>query len=173
MLMTIQTVTDYIEQLAREHMMVRHTDESPHFVNLNDDKRNTALVQELRYPAVYFESTDFQIEASSTSVSRNYTCHIEVLVHVTDTGDYAEVERALSDSSQIITDIFVRMMHDRVGRKPEHKWLLSLSPSSPIKVLPIQNAENALYGCLAEFSVPLSGCITDSLNNFKSINNNG
>lgn len=171
--MTIQTVTDYIEQLAREHMMVRHTDESPHFVNLNDDKRNTALVQELRYPAVYFESTDFQIEASSTSVSRNYTCHLEVLVHVTDTGDYAEVERALSDSSQIITDIFVRMMHDRVGRKPEHKWLLSLSPSSPIKVLPIQNAENALYGCLAEFSVPLSGCITDSLNNFKSINNNG
>lgn len=173
MLMTIQTVTDYIEQLAREHMMVRHTDESPHFVNLNDDKRNTALVQELSYPAVYFESTDFQIEASSTSVSRNYTCHLEVLVHVTDTGDYAEVERALSDSSQIITDIFVRMMHDRVGRKPEHKWLLSLSPSSPIKVLPIQNAENALYGCLAEFSVPLSGCITDSLNNFKSINNNG
>lgn len=171
MLMTIQTVTDYIEQLAREHMMVRHTDESPHFVNLNDDKRNTSLAQELRYPAVYFESTDFQIEASSTSVSRNYTCHIEVLVHVTDTGDYAEVERALSDSSQIITDIFVRMMHDRVGRKPEHKWLLSLSPSSPIKVLPIQNAENALYGCLAEFSVPLSGCITDSLNNFKSINN--
>ncbi|WP_293573831.1 hypothetical protein [Prevotella sp.] len=171
--MTIQTVTDYIEQLAREHMMVRHTDESPHFVNLNDDKRNTALVQELSYPAVYFESTDFQIEASSTSVSRNYTCHLEVLVHVTDTGDYAEVERALSDSSQIITDIFVRMMHDRVGRKPEHKWLLSLSPSSPIKVLPIQNAENALYGCLAEFSVPLSGCITDSLNNFKSINNNG
>ena len=171
--MTIQTVTDYIEQLAREHMMVRHTDESPHFVNLNDDKRNTALVQELSYPAVYFESTDFQIEASSTSVSRNYTCHIEVLVHVTDTGDYAEVERALSDSSQIITDIFVRMMHDRVGRKPEHKWLLSLSPSSPIKVLPIQNAENALYGCLAEFSIPLSGCITDSLNNFKSINNNG
>ena len=171
MLMTIQTVTDYIEQLAREHMMVRHTDESPHFVNLNDDKRNTSLVQELRYPAVYFESTDFHIEASSTSVSRNYTCHIEVLVHVTDTGDYAEVERALSDSSQIITDIFVRMMHDRVGRKPEHKWLLSLSPSSPIKVLPIQNAENALYGCLAEFSVLLSGCINDSLNNFKSINN--
>lgn len=171
--MTIQTVTDYIEQLAREHMMVRHTDESPHFVNLNDDKRNTSLAQELRYPAVYFESTDFQIEASSTSVSRNYTCHLEVLVHVTDTGDYAEVERALSDSSQIITDIFVRMMHDRVRRKPEYKWLLSLSPSSPIKVLPIQNAENALYGCLAEFSVPLSGCITDSLNNFKSINNNG
>lgn len=171
--MTIQTVIDYIEQLAREHMMVRHTDESPHFVNLNDDKRNTSLVQELRYPAVYFESTDFQIEASSTSVSRNYTCHLEVLVHVTDTGDYAEVERALSDSSQIITDIFVRMMHDRVRRKPEYKWLLSLSPSSPIKVLPIQNAENALYGCLAEFSVPLSGCITDSLNNFKSINNNG
>lgn len=171
MLMTIQTVIDYIEQLAREHMMVRHTDESPHFVNLNDDKRNTSLVQELRYPAVYFESTDFQIEASSTSVSRNYTCHIEVLVHVTDTGDYAEVERALSDSSQIITDIFVRMMHDRVGRKPEHKWLLSLIPSSPIKILPIQNAENALYGCLAEFSVSLSDCINDSLNNFKSINN--
>lgn len=165
--MTIQTVAKYLEQLCREHSLVNHSDDAPHFVNLNDDKRNTSLVQELRYPAVYFESTDFQIEASSTSVSRNYTCHIEVLVHVTDTGDYAEVERALSDSSQIITDIFVRMMHDRVGRKPEHKWLLSLIPSSPIKVLPIQNAENALYGCLAEFSVSLSDCINDSLKQFQ------
>jgi hypothetical protein len=167
--MTIQTVAKYLEQLCREHSLVNHSDDAPHFVNLNDDKRNTALAGDLLYPAVYFEATDFQLTASSTSVSRIYTCHIEVFAHVADTGDYAEVEQALSLTAQIITDIFVRMMHDRMARKQEHKWLLLLDPDTQVKVLPLQNEQNALYGCMAEFAIPLPGCITNSLNNFKQI----
>lgn len=167
--MTIQTVAKYLEQLCREHSLVNHSDDAPHFVNLNDDKRNTALADELLYPAVYFEATDFQLTASSTSVSRIYTCHIEVFTHVADTGDYAEVEQALSLTAQIITDIFVRMMHDRAVRKPENKWLLFLELDAPVKVIPLQNEQNALYGCMAEFQVPLPDCIANSLNNFKQI----
>ena len=56
--MDIDRLADYIEQLCREHKMVQHSDGEQHFVNLNDDKRNMGLAQELRYPAVYFEATD-------------------------------------------------------------------------------------------------------------------
>ena len=39
----------YFEQLCREHKLLRHSEAEPHFVNLNDDKRNMGLAQELRY----------------------------------------------------------------------------------------------------------------------------
>ena len=73
--MNIQTVAEYFEQLCREHKLLRHSEAEPHFMNLNDDKRNMGLAQELRYPAVYFESTDFPLSISSVSVQREYeTC---------------------------------------------------------------------------------------------------
>lgn len=169
--MTIQTVADYIEQLCREHNSVRHSSEEPHFVNLNDDHRNTSLAQELRYPAVYFESTDFALNISSQSLRRDYTCHIEVFQHVTDTADYAEVERALSSSEQIITDIFARMIHDRMKPSPDLRWLRYIASPQLAKVVPLQNEQNALYGYMAEFVVPIAGCITESINNFNSSDN--
>lgn len=169
--MDIQIVAKYFEQLCREHKLLRHSEEDPHFVNLNDDKRNMGLAQELRYPAVYFESTDITLNISSVSVRREYTCHIEVFEHVTDTGDYAEVERALSSAERIITDIFARMMHDRVRRAADQRWLLNVSSPSMIKVVPLQNEHNALYGYTAELKVPIPGCITDSINNFISSSN--
>ena len=169
--MNIQTVAEYFEKLCREHKLLRHSEAEPHFVNLNDDKRNMGLVQELRYPAVYFEATDFTLNISSESLRREYTCHIEVFEHVTDTGNYAEVEHALSSAEQIITDIFARMMHDRVRRDTDQRWLLNVSSPSMIKVVPLQNEHNALYGYMAELKVPLPGCITDSINNFISLSN--
>ena len=169
--MNIQAGAEYCEQLCREHKLLRHSEAAPHFVNLNDDKRNMGLAQELRYPAVYFESTDFTLSISSVSVRREYTCHIEVFEHVADTGDYAEVERALSSAERILTDIFARMMHDRARRAADQRWLLNVSSPSMIKVVPLQNEHNALYGYTAELKVPIPGCITDNINNFISSSN--
>lgn len=169
--MHIQSVAQYIEQLCREHKAVRHSEAEPHFVNLNDDHLGMALAQELRYPAVYFESTDFSLNISSQSLRRDYTCHIEVFQHVTDTADYAEVERALSSAEQIITDIFARMMRDRALQNPSLHWLRYVASPQLVKVVPLQNEQNALYGYMAEFTVPISGCINDSINNFNSSSN--
>ena len=105
------------------------------------------------------------------SVQREYTCHIEVFEHVADTGDYAEAERALSSAERILTDIFARMMHDRVRRAADQRWLRNVSSPSMIKVVPLQNEHNALYGYTAELKVPIPGCITDNINNFITSNN--
>ncbi len=169
--MNIQSVALYIEQLCREHNAVRHSEAEQHFVNLNDDHLGMSLAQELRYPAVYFESTDFSLNVSSQSLRRDYTCHIEVFQHVTDTANYAEVERALSSSEQIITDIFARMMRDRLNPPAAMRWLRYVASPQLVKVVPLQNEQNALYGYMAEFTVPIAGCINDSINNFNSSDN--
>ena len=155
--MDIDRLADYIEQLCREHKMVQHSDGERHFVNLNDDKRNMGLAQELRYPAVYFEATDFVLRAASDQIVRDYTCHMEVFEHVSDTGDYGE--------------IVARMMHDRTRRAQDLKWLLRMASPTAIKVVPLQNEHNALYGYMAEFTVPLPGCTKESINNFKITDN--
>ena len=72
--MNISVVASYLEQLCREHKLVAHSDSEQHFVNLNDDKRATALVNELHYPAVYFEAK------SSHCRCRRNRCEKDTLV---------------------------------------------------------------------------------------------
>ena len=99
----IKKFSAYIEQLCRRHKKLRHTDEDRHFVNLNEDSKDTSLVDELRYPAVFFETTGYKISGSSIDeMKKTYTCHIEAFTHVSDTGDYGEVESALSETEQIL-----------------------------------------------------------------------
>ena len=168
--MNISVVASYLEQLCREHWLVAHSDSEQHFVNLNDDKRATALVNELHYPAVYFEANEFALSVSSEQVRKRYTCHIEVFAHVADTSDYAEVEQALATTESIVIDLFVRMARDRRCRSP--KWLTLLSGLDNLKVLPLQNEHNALYGHMVEFEISIDSCTIDSINNF-TITDNG
>ena len=108
----IKTFTAYLEQLCRKHEKLRHSDEERHFVNLNEDSQNTSLAEELHYPAVFFETTGYRISGGSIDeMKKTYTCHIEVFTHVSDTGDYVEVESALSETERIIDDIFAKILN--------------------------------------------------------------
>lgn len=162
--MKTRDFTDYLERLCREHVMLRHSDEERHFVNLNEDSKDTSLADELRYPAVFFETTGYTIGGvSQDDMRKTHICHLEVFTHVADTADYAEVERALSDTEQIINDIFARMLRDRQRRRPS--WLVGLSLDG-IDVVPLQNDKNALYGWMAEVKLQVPFCIADN-GNFK------
>lgn len=161
----IKTFTAYLEQLCRKHEKLRHSDEKRHFVNLNEDSQNTSLAEELHYPAVFFETTGYKISGSSIDeMKKTYTCHIEVFTHVSDTGDYVEVESALSETERIIDDIFAKINLDKYRRTP--KWLQGMSFDG-IDVVPLQNEKNALYGWMAEVMLQTPYCITDN-NVFKT-----
>ena len=165
MIIMIKTFTAYLEQLCRKHEKLRHSDEERHFVNLNEDSQNTSLAEELHYPAVFFETTGYRISGSSIDeMKKTYTCHIEVFTHVSDTGDYAEVESALSETERIIDDIFAKINLDKYRRMP--KWLQGMSFDG-IDVVPLQNEKNALYGWMAEVMLQTPYCITDN-NAFKT-----
>lgn len=161
----IKTFTAYLEQLCRKHEKLRHSDEERHFVNLNEDSQNTSLAEELHYPAVFFETTGYRISGGSIDeMKKTYTCHIEVFTHVSDTGDYVEVESALSETERIIDDIFAKINLDKYRRTP--KWLQGMSFDG-IDVVPLQNEKNALYGWMAEVMLQTPYCITDN-NVFKT-----
>lgn len=165
----IKTFTAYLEQLCRKHEKLRHSDEERHFVNLNEDSQNTSLAEELHYPAVFFETTGYRISGGSIDeMKKTYTCHIEVFTHVSDTGDYVEVESALSETERIIDDIFAKINLDKYRRTP--KWLQGMSFDG-IDVVPLQNEKNALYGWMAEVMLQTPYCITD--NNAFTIEDNG
>ena len=160
MIIMIKNFTAYLEQLCRKHEKLRHSDEERHFVNLNEDSQNTSLAEELHYPAVFFETTGYRISGSSIDeMKKTYTCHIEVFTHVSDTGDYVEVESALSETERIIDDIFAKINLDKYRREP--KWLQGVSLNG-IDVVPLQNEKNALYGWMAEVMLQVPFCITDN-----------
>ncbi len=161
----IKNFTAYLEHLCRKHEKLRHSDEERHFVNLNEDSQNTSLAEELHYPAVFFETTGYRISGGSIDeMKKTYTCHIEVFTHVSDTGDYVEVESALSETERIIDDIFAKINLDKYRRTP--KWLQGMSFDG-IDVVPLQNDKNALYGWMAEVMLQTPYCITDN-NVFKT-----
>ncbi|WP_289065282.1 hypothetical protein [Prevotella pectinovora] len=161
----IKNFTAYLEHLCRKHEKLRHSDEERHFVNLNEDSQNTSLAEELHYPAVFFETTGYRISGGSIDeMKKTYTCHIEVFTHVSDTGDYVEVESALSETERIIDDIFAKINLDKYRRTP--KWLQGMSFDG-IDVVPLQNEKNALYGWMAEVMLQTPYCITDN-NVFKT-----
>lgn len=165
MIIMIKNFTAYLEHLCRKHEKLRHSGEERHFVNLNEDSQNTSLAEELHYPAVFFETTGYRISGSSIDeMKKTYTCHIEVFTHVSDTGDYAEVESALSETERIIDDIFAKINLDKYRRMP--KWLQGMSFDG-IDVVPLQNEKNALYGWMAEVMLQTPYCITDN-NVFKT-----
>lgn len=169
MIIMIKNFTAYLEQLCRKHEKLRHSDEERHFVNLNEDSQNTSLAEELHYPAVFFETTGYRISGGSIDeMKKTYTCHIEVFTHVSDTGDYVEVESALSETERIIDDIFAKINLDKYRRTP--KWLQGMSFDG-IDVVPLQNEKNALYGWMAEVMLQTPYCITD--NNVFTIEDNG
>lgn len=153
----IKAFSKYLEQLCRLHEKLRHSDDERHFVNLNEDSKNTSLAEELLYPAVFFETTGYKISGSSIDdMKKTYTCHIEAFTHVCDTGDYGEVESALSETEQIINDIFAKINLDKYRREP--KWLQGVSLNG-IDVVPLQNEKNALYGWMAEVMLQVPFCI--------------
>ncbi len=165
MIIMIKNFTAYLEHLCRKHEKLRHSDEERHFVNLNEDSQNTSLAEELHYPAVFFETTGYRISGGSIDeMKKTYTCHIEVFTHVSDTGDYVEVESALSETERIIDDIFAKINLDKYRRTP--KWLQGMSFDG-IDVVPLQNEKNALYGWMAEVMLQTPYCITDN-NVFKT-----
>lgn len=156
-------IADYIENLCRQHKDVLHSDYEIHFVNLNDDKQQTSQAETLRYPAVLFETAGYTTIPYGESFRKRHQCHLQVVTHITDTGDYAAIESALAKCDNILTDFLSRMLHDKRHRSP--RWLSGLDLSG-MEVIPIENKSDALYGVLAELYLPEQICSLDFMESF-------
>ena len=163
--MVLQELSDYIEGLCRRHQDVLHSDEACHYVNFNDDKKQTSLAEEMRYPGVMFETSGYRFSGSGSDLVKLHNCRLEVWGHVEDSADYAAVESTLSHCNEILCDIFAMMIEDKRQRRLS---ILNYISFDGVEVQDIQNQSNALYGCYAEFQVPVRLCVVDRLSHFSN-----
>ena len=162
--MVLEELSSYIEELCREHVEVQHSDVECHYVDLNNDKKQTKLADELRYPGVMFSTGSYRFIGTGTSIQKYHACRLEVWKHVSDTGDYAEVESALLQSEEILNDFIARMSYDKQFRRVG--CLTGISFDGCV-VQELENKSNALYGCFIEFGVPVSLCCVGRLERFE------
>lgn len=104
--------SNYMEELAREHKLVGHSEEECHFSDMASD-----LAQKLRrkmcYPCVAVDCEGFSVAGTSGNMMLREVYDIYVLAHVRDTGDQAEVRETLAHSREILKDILRRMVRDK------------------------------------------------------------
>ena len=141
-------VAEYIERICRAIPEVGHTDNEMHFVDLNDDKRQSGIAQRLKYPYVMIVQDGERWDNDGEKVVRHYS--LSVMTHVKDTGNYQEVAMALSLCREILMTIFAMLMEGRRARK--ERWLTTADWSGE-EIVDIENVDNAQWGKGCGFSL--------------------
>ena len=156
----------YFEKLSEAHAKVQHVPEkSIHYAYLEDQKDNI-IPSELEYPLVQFGHEGYSYTGTSGSWKKSYKCSLTITSHVEDTGDAALIERTIAEMEGIMDDFIGKMMSDRKSNK--YKYLRSMDISNS-QVVPVQGADDALFGCTTNFvlnvgwcAIPADGVFDDS-----------
>ncbi len=141
--------SDYMEELAREHKKVGHSEEECHFSDMASD-----LAQKLRrkmcYPCVAVDCEGFAVSGAPGNLMLRNVYDIYVLEHVRDTGDQDELRQTMGRTCVILNDILRRMMRDKErGARP-----VAFFEVSDAEGFPVVFKEMALYGWGLSVIVP-------------------
>lgn len=136
---------DYLEELAREHSLVKHSDEECHFSNMTTDHPNK-LVRLMHYPMIAVDVDSFSLSGDSGMYLYNDQFNVYFLSHVRDTASVTEIRQVLNLTRQIMTDFIARFSRDK-RRQVDAVVRIDLSQADGF---PIYFKDIALYGwCLS------------------------
>lgn len=143
-------VVDYFRQQAVE--LLGHSEEEPHFAYLNSEK-DMLLPAQMRYPFVLFGHNGYQVEEDERHA--RWSVVLSVLAHVADTGSEREKNIQTNRCGRLLTKIL--MQTQRLQAKLKDPWLRGVSLSGAT-AMPIENADDALWGWAIEFWITLPLC---------------
>lgn len=106
------TFADYIENLARTHKMVHHSDDDPHYTDLADDAQNL-IAHNMGFPCIVLDDGDFDVVGTEGQPELANSATIMVLDHVADVADAAEVREAFAATKKITVDMLKRFVRDK------------------------------------------------------------
>ena len=139
----------YIQSLAEEHVLVRHSENECHFSDMASD-----LAQKLRskmnYPCVAIDAEGFSLSGSSAQRYWVDAYTLYVVDHIRDTGDQQEVRATMDTMKGILRDFLGRMMRD----KQAGVGAVSLWDPSELEGFPVVMKDMALYGWGVSVLVP-------------------
>jgi len=147
-------LANYFEHIARIATAIGHTDTECHFSFLEDDK-DIKLADVLHYPCLHFADLQYTYSGQPGAMFRTHRCMIAILDHVDDTGNTPLIEATIARMERTADNIFGRILSD--SRKQEYSYLSGIEIIN-VTVEPIQNQDDALYGCRVAFTYKETWC---------------
>lgn len=103
---------EYIDNLCREHELIRHSNEACHFSDLTSDFENK-LKRKMNFPCVSLDTDGFIIENVGGQKYKRERFNLYFLNHVRDAGSYDEIVKVFNTTNGIMDDFLRRMERDR------------------------------------------------------------
>lgn len=136
---------EYLEELAREHTMVKHKDDECHFSDMTVEYDNK-LVRKMHYPMVAVDLDSFGLSGGSGQYFCNAQFNVYFLTHVRDTASGSLIREALQQTREIMTDFIARFSRDKRRLVP----VVSRIELAQADGFPIFFKDISLYGwCLS------------------------
>lgn len=146
--MGITNFSQYLEDLCRRHVDIRHGVDGVHFID-SEDEKNTSLDSVLCYPAVILSKGSYHYTGDAVHYGKEHEYMLFVVDHVDDTGDYDQIRQKMNKCELIVDELFNQIIEDKRLRK--YPFLIGfILPGTDVD--PIENKDNSLYGLLAMFS---------------------
>ena len=103
---------EYIDELCREHKLIRHADEACHYSDLTSDFENK-LKRKMNFPCVSLDTDGFIMENVGGQKFKRERFNLYFLDHVRDAGNYDEIVKAFNKTVVIMEDFLRRMERDK------------------------------------------------------------
>lgn len=160
----MNTFEDYIEELSRQHPMIKHEEGGKcHFSCLADDSQ-TRFAQSMRYPCVVVDSGDFSFSGSTGNVLLNTEYSVMFLNHVRDTGNNTEIQNVFRSMKGVLLDFARKFSRDKRAVKYRFLNRFALIGSEGHRVY---FKDVGLYGYVLFFNADESFADIDCSNVFK------
>lgn len=148
--MEITNFSQYIEQLCRRHVDVRHEELGQKHFLCSTDEMTTSLDSRLCYPAVILTKGSYRYDGADGGLSKDYDYNLLIVDHISDSGDYVQIEDKTMKCEQILDEFFNQIIEDKRLRVAPFLVGFSLPGTEVDHVV---NTGLSLYGVVASFNL--------------------
>lgn len=148
---SLDDFTSYIENLCRKHVVIKHTDEDCHFIQLNDDQQFQDL-KSMTFPIVSLDKLTISYTGSEDSTRKSRYCEL-MFLESASAGDFSEIQIVKNRMERVAEDFVKKMKADRKQRAL-YPFLKTLVLSG-IEFNFVENKADGLYGGLLSFNFDL------------------
>lgn len=148
---SLNQFTAYIELLCTQHVDILHTQDDPHFIELNDEKQLASGKNQV-YPLVALDKLTINYSGANDGMLKSRVCDI-LFLEKSPAGDYVRMQEIKNKMERVAEDFVVRMKQDSRDRA-KYPFLRNLVVGS-IEINQIDNEGINLHGALLSFSYEL------------------
>jgi len=132
--MVLSDYIAYFENLAKQHVDIRHTDVEKHFFRMESSEIINDQVSELNWPAMVLETYDINyLSRNTNNILKSHNGVFMVLMRPDSEQDYDSIHDIWEKCEKIGSDIIIRMYNDRFNvAEPVVKFDINSVEAHPV-----------------------------------------